>query len=588
LLIQPVLKEKTALSSRSAAPDPSGDSVICTSLTGLDLLMNPRLNKGTAFTEAERDTFDLHGLLPPHVGTLESQRERRKRVLDSRPTAFGKYSNMRDLQDNDETLFYSLIAHNIEELLPIVYTPAVGEGCQRFSEIWRKPRGLFLSYPDKNRIEQILASPRYDSVRCIVVSDGERILGLGDQGAGGMGIPIGKMALYTALGGIPPEDCLPVLLDAGTDNEALLNDPIYIGWEHKRVRGQEYDDFVEAFVTAVERRWPHILLQWEDFAGVNASRLLERYRDRLCTFNDDIQGTAAVTTATLLAGVNATGIPLSQQIIAMFGSGSAGIGIVNLLVTAMKEEGLSEEQARKRIFAFNRYGLIVEGGQGIRAEQEALARKREDVAGWNLSPASSSGAISLLDVARNAGITVLAGVSAQAGAFTEEIVREMARHTPHPVIFPLSNPTSVAEATPADLLRWTDGRAIVGTGSPFAPVEINGKLVRIAQVNNSYIFPGLALGILVSRARRVTDAMIMAAAKALAALSPARTDKNAPLLPPMSDSRKVSRAVARAVGKQAIADGVANAVDETFFDEELSAYVWEPVYLPYERIEGNS
>jgi malate dehydrogenase (oxaloacetate-decarboxylating) len=359
LLIQPVLKEKTALSSRSAAPDPSGDSVICTSLSGLDLLMNPRLNKGTAFTEAERDTFDLHGLLPPHVGTLESQRERRKRVLDSRPTAFGKYSNMRDLQDNDETLFYSLIAHNIEELLPIVYTPAVGEGCQRFSEIWRKPRGLFLSYPDKNRIEQILASPRYDSVRCIVVSDGERILGLGDQGAGGMGIPIGKMALYTALGGIPPEDCLPVLLDVGTDNEALLNDPIYIGWEHKRVRGQEYDDFVEAFVTAVERRWPHILLQWEDFAGVNASRLLERYRDRLCTFNDDIQGTAAVTTATLLAGVNATGIPLSQQIIAMFGSGSAGIGIVNLLITAMKEEGLSEEQARKRIYAFNRYGLIV-------------------------------------------------------------------------------------------------------------------------------------------------------------------------------------------------------------------------------------
>ncbi len=334
--------------------------------------MNPRLNKGTAFTEVERDTFDLHGLLPPHVGTLENQRERRKRVLDSRPTAFGKYSNMRDLQDNNETLFYSLIAHNIEEMLPIVYTPAVGEGCQRFSEIWRKPRGLFLSYPDKNRIEQILASPRFDSVRCIVVSDGERILGLGDQGAGGMGIPIGKMALYTALGGIPPEDCLPVLLDVGTDNEALLNDPIYIGWEHKRIRGQDYDDFVEAFVTAVERRWPHILLQWEDFAGINAARLLERYRDRLCTFNDDIQGTAAVTTATLLAGVNATGLPLSEQTIAMFGSGSAGIGIIDLLITAMKEEGLSEEQARKRIYAFNRHGLIVEGGEGIRPEQEPL------------------------------------------------------------------------------------------------------------------------------------------------------------------------------------------------------------------------
>ena len=576
------------MGSSSLVPDTSGKSVIRTSLCGLDLLMNPRLNKGTAFTDAERDVFHLHGLLPPHVGTLESQRERRKRVLDSRPTAFGKYSNMRDLQDNDETLFYSLIAHNIEELLPIVYTPAVGEGCQRFSEIWRKPRGLFLSYPDKDRIEQILSGSRYDSVRCIVVSDGERILGLGDQGTGGMGIPIGKMALYTALGGIPPEHCLPVLLDVGTDNEALLNDPIYIGWEHKRIRGQEYDDFVEAFVTAVERRWPHILLQWEDFAGVNATRLLAHYRDRLCTFNDDIQGTAAVTTATLLAGVNATGIPLREQTIAMFGAGSAGIGIVNLLIAAMKEEGLTEDEARRRIYAFNRYGLIVEGGKGIRPDQQPLARRREDVAGWKLSAPETGAAISLLDVVRNAGITVLAGVSAQAGAFTEEIVREMARHTPRPAIFPLSNPTSVAEATPADLLRWTEGRAIVGTGSPFAPVEVNGKLVRIAQVNNSYIFPGLALGILVSRARRVTDSMIMAAAKALASLSPARTDKSAPLLPPISDFRNVSRTVAEAVGMQAMADCVASPIDRTAFLEELSAYVWEPDYLPYERIQENS
>jgi malate dehydrogenase (oxaloacetate-decarboxylating) len=547
--------------------------------------MNPRLNKGTAFTEAERDAFALHGLLPPHIGTLESQRERRKRVLDGRHTAFGKYSNMRDLQDNDETLFYSLIAEYTEELLPIVYTPAVGEGCQRFSEIWRKPRGLFLSYPDQDRIAQILGNARYDEVRCIVVSDGERILGLGDQGAGGMGIPIGKMALYTALGGIPPEHCLPILLDVGTDNDTLLNDPIYIGWQHQRIRGQDYDDFVETFVSAVERRWPHILLQWEDFAGINASRLLERYRDRLCTFNDDIQGTAAVTTATLLAGVNATGIPLHEHIIAMFGSGSAGIGIVDLLIAAMKEEGLSEEQARERIYAFNRYGLIVEGGKGIRPEQQALARKREDIAGWKLSPSGSeTGDISLLDVVSNAGITVLAGVSAQPGAFTEEIVREMARHTPHPVIFPLSNPTSQSEAAPADLLRWTDGRALVGTGSPFAPVEVDGKSIRIAQVNNSYIFPGLALGILVSRARRVSDGMIMAAAKALAALSPARTDKSAPLLPPIAEARKTSLAVAEAVGMQAMADGVAEAVDAANFAGELRAYVWEPEYVPYERI----
>jgi malate dehydrogenase (oxaloacetate-decarboxylating) len=394
------------------------------------------------------------------------------------------------------------------------------------------------------------------------------------------------MALYTALGGIPPEHCLPIILDVGTDNEVLLHDPIYIGWQHQRVRGAEYDDFVEAFVAAVERRWPHILLQWEDFAGTNAARLLERYRNRLCTFNDDIQGTAAVTTGTLLAAVNATGVPLAQQTIAMFGSGSAGIGIVDLLVSAMREQGLSETQARARIYAFNRYGLLVEGGKGIRPEQEPLVRKHEDVAGWKLSAASTeTGGISLLDVMRNARITVLVGVSAQAGVFTEEIVRAMALNTPRPVIFPLSNPTSRSEATPADLLQWTGGRALVGTGSPFAPVEVNGKLVRIAQVNNSYIFPGLALGILVSRAERVSDSMIMAAAKALASLSPARADADAPLLPPIADSRKVSLVVAEAVGRQAMAEGLADAVDEATFAEKLRDYMWEPVYLPYERID---
>jgi malate dehydrogenase (oxaloacetate-decarboxylating) len=558
------------------------DKVIRTHLTGFGLLMNPRLNKGTAFTEEERDAFSLHGLVPPHIGTLENQRERRRIALRNRGSSFGKYRLMRDLQDNDETLFYSFIEHNVEELLPIVYTPAVGEGCQRFSEIWRKPRGLFLSYPNKKRIEQILSHPRYNDIRCIVVSDGERILGLGDQGAGGMGIPIGKMALYTALGGIPPEHCLPILLDVGTDNEALLHDPIYIGWRHERIRGQEYDDFVETFVSAVERRWPHILLQWEDFAGVNASRLLERYRDRLCTFNDDIQGTAAVTTATILAAVHATGIPLHQQTIAMFGSGSAGIGIINLLISAMKEQGLSEAEARKRIFAFNRYGLIVEGCRGIRPEQQQLVRKREDVEGWQLSGGED---ISLLDVVRNAKVTVLAGVSAQPGAFTEEIVREMVRHTDRPVIFPLSNPTSKSEADPADLLRWSDGRALVGSGSPFPSVEVNGRMVRISQINNSYIFPGLALGILVSKADRVTDNMIMAAAKTLAALSPARNDKNDALLPPIADSRKVGMIVGEAVAHQAVADGVAEPANGESVKERIKEYMWEAVYLPYQRVD---
>jgi malate dehydrogenase (oxaloacetate-decarboxylating) len=559
----------------------SGSTVIRTHLSGYDLLLHPELNKGTAFTEEERDSFALHGLLPPHIGTPEDQRERRKKALDNQHTMFAKYTLMRDLQDSDETLFYSLIAYNVEELLPIVYTPAVGEGCQRFSEIWRKPRGLFISYPDRRLMDHMLADHRYDKIRCIVVSDGERILGLGDQGAGGMGIPIGKMALYTALGGVPPQHCLPILLDVGTDNEALLRNPIYIGWQHHRIRGQEYDDFIETFVRAVQRRWPHILLQWEDFAGENAIRILDRYRDRLCTFNDDIQGTAAVTTEALFAAVNATGIPLRDQKIAMYGSGSAGVGIVALLIASMKEQGLSEPEARRRIYAFNRHGLVVEGDPSLRASQVPLARKREDVARWTLS---KPGPISLLDVVRNAGITVLVGVSAQGGAFTEEIAREMAHHTPRPVIFPLSNPTSVAEATPADLLRWTEGRAIVGTGSPFAPVEIDGRAVRISQINNSFIFPGLALGILVSRAERVTDGMMMAAAKALATQSPTVQDSDAPLLPPVADSRKVAMNVAESVARQAIGEGVSAITDASNIPGELRAYVWEPVYRPYERI----
>ncbi len=561
-------------------------AVIRTKLSGYDLLNNPRLNKGTAFTQAERDAFGLHGLLPPHQGTLEEQMERREKILQRLPTNFDKYSFMRDLQDINETLFYSLIAHNIEALLPIVYTPTVGEGCQRFSEIWRKPRGLFISYPNKHRIEQIFSSRRYNNVRCMVVSDGERILGLGDQGAGGMGIPIGKMALYTALGGVHPEHCLPIFLDVGTDNEDLLHNPLYIGWRHKRIRGQEYDDFVEAFVSAVIGRWPSILLQWEDFAGSNAARLLERYRDRLCTFNDDIQGTAAVTTATIVSAVNATGIPLREQTIVIFGFGSAGIGIARLLVAAMKEDGLSEEQAHQRVYAVDRDGLLFEGmsadaTKNVGAGQQPFVQKKSNLQSWTVA---DSAEIDLLDVVRNAKATVLIGVSGQPGAFTENVVREMAKHTDRPVIFPLSNPTSRAEATPRDLLQWTDGRALVGTGSPFDPVEINGRSIQIAQTNNSYIFPGLALGIIVSKAKHVSDAMIMAAARALAALSPTRKDKDARLLPPIADSRKVAMVVAEAVGRQAMLEGIADAMDANAFRDMLCAYVWEPVYLPYERV----
>jgi malate dehydrogenase (oxaloacetate-decarboxylating) len=553
---------------------------IKTKLSGFNLLNNPRLNKGTAFTEEERDIFSLHGLLPPHIGTLDQQMSRRKKVLDGHANDFDKYSYMRDIQDTNETLFYALLEHHVEELLPIVYTPTVGEGCQRFSEIWRKPRGLFLSYPNKHRIETILAHARYDYVKCIVVSDGERILGLGDQGAGGMGIPIGKMALYTALGGIHPEHCLPVLLDVGTDNEERLKDPIYVGWRNKRIRGEQYDDFVEAFVSAVKKRWPHVLLQWEDFAGANAARLLARYRDQLCTFNDDIQGTAAVATATLLSAVNVTGIPLKDQQIAVLGFGTAGIGIANLLLAEIREEGLSETEARKRFYAIDRYGLIVEGGKDIRPEQQPFARSQEEVQSWQRSDQNE---ISLLDVVRNAKATVLIGVSGQQGAFTEEAIRSMAKNAQRPIIFPLSNPTSRSEGTPQDLLIWTEGRALIGSGSPFPAATFNGRQIHIDQTNNSYIFPGLALGIIASRARRVSDSMIMAAAKALVGLSPTRKDKTASLLPPLSQSREVSRIVAEAVGKQALADGLAAVQDEAAFCEHLEAGIWEPVYADYQR-----
>jgi malate dehydrogenase (oxaloacetate-decarboxylating) len=548
------------------------------SLSGFDLINSPRLNKGTAFTDQERDVFDLHGLLPPHVGSLDEQLKRRLEALRAQPNSFSKYSFLRDLQDTNETLFYALLVQNIEEILPLVYTPTVGEGCQRFSEIWRKPRGLFLSYPNKDRIDQILSHYRCDDVKCIVVSDGERILGLGDQGAGGMGIPIGKMALYTALGGIHPENCLPILLDVGTDNEDRLKNPLYIGWRHHRIRGQEYDDFVDVFVNSVKKRWPRVLLQWEDFAGSNAARLLARYRDQLCTFNDDIQGTAAVAAATLISAITVTGVPLEQQKIVMVGFGSAGIGITNLLAQFMQDKGLTEEEARSHFYAIDRYGLVTEHGKEVRPEQLPYARKEQEVRAWK----QQNGEITLLDVVRHAKPTVLIGVSGQPGAFTEQAVREMAKYSDRPVIFPLSNPTSRSEATAQDLMDWTEGRALIGTGSPFAPVNVGGKKVSITQTNNSYIFPGLALGILAYKAKRVTDTMIKAAAEELVRHLPTQKDKQASLLPSLSEARQLGRLIGQAVGRQAIQDNQAQVANEEELDRELDANIWEPVYVPYE------
>jgi len=553
-----------------------------THLTGFDLVTRPMLNKGLAFSLHERDVFGLNGMLPPHVATIEEQAERRLRVLRAFSTDFERYAFLRDLQDTNETLFYAVLVRHIEELLPLVYTPTVGEGCQHFSEIWRKPRGLFLSYPNKDRIREILADPRYDRVRVIVVSDGERILGLGDQGAGGMGIPIGKLSLYTGCAGIHPDLTLPILLDVGTNNRERLSNPLYIGWRHERIVGAEYDAFVEEFVSAVIERWPDVLLQWEDFAGSNASRLLGKYRDRLCTFNDDIQGTAAIAAGTLMAAINVTGIKLTRQRIAVLGAGSAGCGISSLLLRAMMDAGLGEEEARAAFFLVDRNGLLVEGMEGITPAQTPFVQKHQAVSDWVLD---EPGDIGLLEVVRNAKPTVLIGVSGQAGAFTEQIVRAMAAGVAHPVIFPLSNPTSRSEAVPQQIMEWTDGRALIGTGSPFSSVQWQGRDIPVDQTNNSYIFPGVGLGVLAVHAKRVTDAMFMVAGKAVAALSPTVKDRSARLLPPVDQLRNVSLAVAKAVAIQAQLDGVAEPCSEATLDQRLKALVWEPKYRPYELVE---
>lgn len=557
---------------------------LSTSLAGYQLLADPLLNKGTAFTEAERDLFDLHGLLPPNIGTLEEQASRRLQVLRGFATDLERYAFLRDLQDTNETLFFAVLVQNLEELLPIVYTPTVGAGCEQFSRLFRKPRGLFLSLPHKERIAQILSHPRYDKVEVIVVTDGERILGLGDQGAGGMGIPIGKLALYTGCGGLHPETCLPIMLDVGTDNPDCLADPLYIGWRHERVRGQEYDDFIDAFIQAAKQRWPHVLLQWEDFAKSNATRLLERYRDQLCTFNDDVQGTAAVATGTLLSAINVTGVPLGQQRVAVMGAGSAGCGIASLIRQAMIDSGLSESEASRRFFMVDRDGLLIEGMSGLVSFQEPFLQPPSAVSGWTLDHPDKVG---LLDVVRNAKPTVLIGVSGQAGAFSEPVVRAMAENNKRPIIFPLSNPTSRAEATPMDVEAWSEGRALIGTGTPFQPLDRNGTKFKVDQTNNSYIFPGIGLGVLAVSASRVSDGMLMAAAKALAAVSPTRGDPKANLLPPVSSLREVSVTVALAVALQAHKEGLTRGVETDQIEALIRAKVWPPHYLPYTRQGGS-
>lgn len=541
---------------------------------GTLLIEDPLLNKGTAFTEQERIEHGLLGLLPPHVETLAEQVERAYEAFCDENTNIDKHIFLRQLQDENETLFYRLLLEHIAEMMPIVYTPVVGLACQRFSHIYRRPRGVFISYPERDSMNAILNNIQRE-VDVIVVTDGERILGLGDQGVGGMGIPIGKLSLYTLCGGIHPAKTLPIVLDLGTNNQERLDDARYFGWRQNRIKGAEYDEFIEMFVNAIKKRFPKVLLQWEDFASVDAERIIQKYRDDLCTFNDDIQGTAAVTTGTILAAIAASGGELTDQRIVMLGAGSAGVGICLQLKQAMVLSGMSESDARSHFYVIDRDGLLHSGRSDLDDLHQQLAQPTENLKDWDCDVSDS---ISFADVVRNCKPGVLVGATGQTGAFTEEIIREMAKHVERPVIFPLSNPTSRAEATPADLLKWTNGKAVIATGSPFDPVEFNGITHTIAQCNNSYIFPAMGLGIRASHAKRVTDSMFMTAAFALKETSPALKDPNASLLPPLETIRDVGRHIARAVATAAIEAEVADPLSPEEIDERIEQTMWIPEY----------
>ncbi|MEH6533149.1 MAG: NAD-dependent malic enzyme [Photobacterium frigidiphilum] len=546
---------------------------------GPALLETPLLNKGSAFSIEERMFFNLEGLLPEAIESIEEQTERAYQQYQKFDKDMDKHIYLRNIQDTNETLFYRLVENHITEMMPIIYTPTVGAACEDFSNIYRRGRGLFISYPNRDRIEDMLNNASRQNVKVIVVTDGERILGLGDQGIGGMGIPIGKLALYTACGGISPAYTLPVVLDVGTNNPQRLSDPMYMGWRHTRISGQEYDKFVDEFIQAVKQRWPDALIQFEDFAQKNAMPLLERYKNKVCCFNDDIQGTAAVTVGSLLAACKAAKSRLSEQRITFLGAGSAGCGIAEAIVAQMVSEGISEAQARSQVFMVDRWGLLIDDMPNLLNFQQALVQKRDTVKEWDLADNN----VSLHDVMRNAKPTVLIGVSGVPGLFSEEVIREMHAHCKRPIVFPLSNPTSRVEATPADIIHWTDGNALVATGSPFEPVVHNGKTYTIAQCNNSYIFPGIGLGVLAVNARRVTDEMLMASSRALAECSPLAINGHGALLPPLEEIQKVSRKIAFAVAKKAIEEGKAPKNSDERILEKIDANFWQSDYRTYKR-----
>ncbi len=548
---------------------------------GPALLSTPLLNKGSAFSASERISFNLEGLLPENTETIQEQVDRAYKQYQNFENDMDKHIYLRNIQDTNETLFYRLVQNHISEMMPIIYTPTVGAACENFSNIYRRGRGLFISYPNRDRIDDLLNNAANHNVKVIVVTDGERILGLGDQGIGGMGIPIGKLALYTACGGISPAYTLPIVLDVGTNNPQRLADPMYMGWRHPRITGAEYDAFVEEFIQAVQRRWPDALVQFEDFAQKNAMPLLERYKDRICCFNDDIQGTAAVSVGSLIAACHAAGSKLSEQRVTFVGAGSAGCGIAEAIIAQMVSEGLSDAQARSQVYMVDRWGLLQEGMQNLLDFQRRLMQKNNHLTEWQSD--SDEAGFSLLDVVKNAKPTVLIGVSGAPGLFSKEVIQAMNANCERPIVFPLSNPTSRVEATPNDIIRWTDGKALVATGSPFDPVVHNNKRYAIAQCNNSYIFPGIGLGVLAVSASRVTDEMLMESSRALAECSPMAKNDHGALLPPLEEIHVVSKRIAFAVAKKAMEQGVALEITDEALSKAIEQYFWQPVYRRYKR-----
>ena len=537
---------------------------------GYALLNDPIFNKGTAFTEAERDALGLRGLLPPHVFTIDEQVERVLENYRSKATDLERYIYLMGLQDRNETLFHRVLLDHIEELLPIVYTPTVGLVCQRFGHIFRRSHGMYVSIEDRGRIARVLENSPRDDVRAIVMTDGERTLGLGDLGAGGMGIPIGKLSLYTACGGVDPARCLPVMLDVGTENDAFLGDPLYMGLRQRRVRGEPYDDFVAEFIRAAHARWPKALLQFEDFGNVNAFRLLERWRNEVCTFNDDIQGTAAVTLAGLLGALRITGRPLREQTIVFLGAGEAGVGIADLIVSAMVGSGLRLEEARRRCWFVDSHGLVVEG-------REPLAEHKRRYAHAGKPAPDLASAVRLL------APTAIVGVSTAPGSFNREVIELMSANNERPIVFALSNPTSKSECTAEEAYAWSGGRAVFASGSPFPAVTVGARAFVPGQCNNAYVFPGVALGVIATGARHVTDRMFTAAAHALAEQASASDLSLGRVFPPFSRIRDISAHVAAAVADVAFDDGLATVARPDDVLAFVRSHVWEPRYRTYAR-----